>query len=154
LQEPDREDGERSVPLELRNAFIGHPLQPTVQEVEAALGPASTAWQVLIDWLAREHGVTDQQWKSFSPKFGWSLQLKLKKRTIVHLGPCQGAFNAAFILGDRALAAAKTGKLPKAVLTRLKEARRYTEGTGLRLTIRKEGDLAVIRRLAEIKLAN
>jgi len=34
-----------------------------------------------VDWLARAQGV-------ISPKYGWSLRLKLKKRTIVHLSPC------------------------------------------------------------------
>ncbi|HUH63083.1 MAG TPA: DUF3788 family protein [Terracidiphilus sp.] len=139
--------------MEIRNAFIDHPDQPTAQELESALGPAAEAWQQLIEWLAREHGVVGQEWKSFSPKFGWTLKLKLKKRTIVHLGPCAGAFHAAFILGDRAVVAAKTAALPKPVLTAIEGARRYAEGTGVRFTIRNSADLSGIQRLAEIKIA-
>jgi hypothetical protein len=144
----------RSAAMETCNAFIGHPAQPTAQEIGSVLGSAADAWNQFIDWLAKEHGVVDREWRSFSPKYGWTLLLKLKKRTIVHLGPCVGAFHAVFILGDRAVAAAKGSRLPKTILKPLEEARRYTEGTGVRFTVRKPAELAGIRRLAEIKLAN
>ena len=51
-----------------------------------------------------------------SPKYGRSLRLKLKKRTIVHLCPCDGSFRVAFILGDRAVKAARQSDLPKSML--------------------------------------
>src|SRR5437764_192220 len=100
-------------------------------------------------------GVATQEWKGiYVHKYGWSLTLKLKKRTIVYLGPCIGCFRVAFTLGDKALATAKAAKLPAKIQHALEEAPRYPEGTGLRLVVTKAADLAPIRKLAEIKLAN
>jgi hypothetical protein len=136
------------------NAFIGITVQPTEMEIYATLGPSATTWKQLVDWLAQEQGVAEQEWKSSSPKYGWSLRLKLKKRTIIYLGPCTGCFRASFVLGDKAVAAARVSSLPKPILKLLDEAPRYAEGTGLRLIVKTERDLPAIRKLALIKLAN
>jgi hypothetical protein len=53
-----------------------------------------------------------------------------KKRTIVWLSPGRGGFNVLFILSDRAVAAARAAKLPRAVLAALATAPKYPEGTG------------------------
>ncbi|MGD0858986.1 MAG: DUF3788 domain-containing protein [Terracidiphilus sp.] len=139
--------------METPNAFIGKATLPTPEEVSAALGSTSEVWKQLVDWLA-EQGVADQEWKSSSAKYGWSLRLKLKKRTIVYLGPCHGCFRVAFVLGDRAVAAARKCNLSKGALKLLDEAPRYAEGTGMRLMVKAAKDLAAIKKLALIKLAN
>jgi len=137
------------------NAFIGKAEQPSAEEVSAALGPAASLWNDLLGGMAKNLGVATQEWKgTFAKKYGWSLQLKLKKRTIVHLSPRLGCFQVAFIFGDKALAAAKAAKLPKKIVQALAEAPRYPEGTGLRLMVNKAADLAPIHKLAEIKLAH
>lgn len=139
--------------MDPQNAFIGQTAQPAPEEVTAALGESNDAWKTLLDWLP-EQGVAEEEWKSISPKYGWSLRLKLKKRTIVHLSPCTGCFRAAFILGDKAVAAARNSDLSKDVLKLLDAAKRYAEGTGIRLVVKQKKDLAAIRKLALIKLAN
>jgi len=136
------------------NAFVGRTEKPTAKEVSAALGSSAKTWERLVDWLAKEHGVTIQEWKSYSPKYGWSMKLKLKKRTIVHLAPCEGCFRVAFILGDKAVKAAKESDLSKPVLKMIEDAPRYPEGTGVRFVVKRIGDLAAIHKLAAIKLAN
>jgi len=139
--------------MEIANAFIGKATTPTSEEVSAALGESNEVWTTLIDWFA-ELGVVEREWNSYSLKYGWSLRLKLKKRTIVHLSPCNGCFRAAFILGDKAVAAARNSDLSKNVLKLLDAATRYAEGTGIRLVVRQKKDLAAVRKLAMIKLAN
>jgi hypothetical protein len=139
--------------METPNAFIGKTTLPTPPELAATLGSTAEEWKQLVDWLAAQ-GVADEEWKSSSPKYGWSLRLKLKKRNILYLSPCDGCFRVALALGDRAVAAARQSDLPKAVLKLLDEAPRYAEGTGLRLMVKGSKDLAAIRKLALIKLAN
>ena len=139
--------------MDIPNAFIGKSAQPTSEEVSAALGSTAEVWKQLLDWLA-EQGVADQEWKSSSPKYGWSLRMKLKKRTIVYLGPCDGCFRVAFVLGDRAVAATRKSDLSKSALKLLDEAPRYAEGTGVRLMVKASEDLADVRKLALVKLAN
>jgi hypothetical protein len=139
--------------MDTPNAFIGKTAPPTQNEIDAALGATADVWNQLLHWFA-EQGVADQEWKSSSPKYGWSLRLKLKKRTIVYLAPCEGCFRAAFVLGDRAVAAARQSDLSKTTLKLLDEAPRYAEGTGVRLIVKATKDLASVRKLAAIKLAN
>jgi hypothetical protein len=132
------------------NAFIGRTKPPTDEELSTELGAARALWDELLTELA----LPIQEWNSYSPKAGWSLKLKLKKRTIVYLAPCHGSFRVAFILGDKAMEAARQLKLPKAVLKIIDEAPRYPEGSGLRLEIAARKDLAAVKKLAEVKLAN
>lgn len=139
--------------MEIQNAFIGSKYPPSGKEVSAVLGPAAAAWDELISWLTSQ-GIACTQWKSTSPKYGWVLRPALKKRTILYMGPCQGCFLVSYILGDRAIAAAHTAGLPKAVLDEIAGSKRYPEGTGVRLVVHKTIDLAAIRKLVEIKLQN
>jgi len=144
------------MPGELKNAFIGRTERPSEDEVRAVLGETAGLWQDFVDWLAEKHNVREQEWKAVYPaKYGWSARLKLKGRTIVYLGPREGSFVASFVLGDRAVAAAKKARgLSKEALSALAEAPKYAEGTGVRLEVSEPADLAAVRKLAEIKLAN
>lgn len=140
--------------MDVPNAFVGRIERPTEKEVSTALGSSAGVWTQLVHWFAEQEGVTVQEWKSISPKYGWSLRLKLKARTIVHLAPCHDCFRVAFILGDKAVKAALHTDLPKSVTKAIADAPRYAEGTGIRLMIRNADDLGAIRKLAAIKLAN
>ena len=139
--------------METVNAFIGRTVVPTAKEVDAVLGATAELWDQLVEWLA-EQGAATQEWNSYSPKVGWALRLKVKKRNIIYLGPCDGCFRVALILGDKAVAAARQGDLSKSTLKLLDEAPRYPEGTGLRLMVKAAKDLVAIKKLALIKLAN
>jgi len=135
------------------NAFIGWAQRPTDAELATALGAAKAAWDRLISDLAAL-AADVEEWKCYSAKSGWSLRLKHGKRTIIYLAPCAGCIRVAFILGDKAVAAARQGKPSKRLLQLLDGAEKYPEGNGIRLEIRRPSELAVVRRLAEIKLAN
>lgn len=136
------------------NAFINKPKQPTNAELAAALGPAKATWDQLLADLAQEYGANVREWNSYSLKAGWSLRVKRKARTIVWLAPCPGAFRVAFILGDKAVLAAQETKLPKRILKIINEAPKYPEGTGVRLEVKSSKDIATLKKLAAIKLAN
>lgn len=140
--------------LEIPNAFIGHTAQPTAAELASALGTTAGLWQNLLDWLATEHGAGAKEWKSISPKYGWSLRVKLKKRTIVYMGPCNGCFRVALVLGNKAVEAARRSNLPEGVMEAIDHATHYAEGTGVALFLKRAGDLAAVKQLVPIKLAN
>jgi hypothetical protein len=138
----------------LPNAFIDKPEKPNEDELAAELGPTKALWDQLISSLADENDVDIQEWKSYSLKAGWSLCLKRKKRTIVWLSPCRGCFRAAFILGDRAVEAARQSKLPQRVIKIINEAPRYPEGTGVRIDVNGPKDIPIVKKLAAVKLEN
>ncbi len=132
------------------NAFIGHAGPPADDELTAELGAARVLWDELLAAL----DLPVHEWNSYSLKAGWSLKLKLGKRTILYLSPLQGAFRVAFILGPKAVAAAPAAKLSKSLLKLIDEAPRYPEGTGVRLEIKSPKDLPAVKQLAALKLAH
>ena len=136
------------------NAFIGKSRQPTDKELSTALGPAKSTWDQLLIELDREFGVNVHEWNCYSLKAGWSLRVKRKARTIVWLGPREGAFMAAFILGDKAMLAAHASKLPQRIVKIMNEAPKYPEGTGIRIMMKILKDIAVVKTLTAIKIAN
>jgi hypothetical protein len=136
------------------NAFIGKSQPPTAAELTAALGDAKALWDKLLGELADEHNLTVQEWNSYSPKAGWSLRLKLKDRNIVYLAPRTGCFLTSFVLGDKAVAAARQSGLPQSVIKTINEAKRYAEGTAVRIEMKKPKDIETIKQLAAIKLAH
>lgn len=136
------------------NAFIGRTKPPAEEDVAAALGASKGVWDQLLANLAGQYGVTGHDWKSYSPKAGWSLRVTRKTRTIVWLSPQHHSFEVLFILGDKAMRAARQSDFPKRVVEALKEAPKYPEGTGVRLKVKSPRDLAALDKLAAIKLAN
>jgi len=138
----------------LPNAFIGKPQKPTDAELAAALGTAKALWDRLLAGLADEHSLTVQEWNSYSRKAGWSLRLKLKERNILYLAPCQGCFFVSFALGDKAVQAARQSGLPQSVVKIINEAKRYAEGTAVRIEIKNAKDIETVTKLAGIKLAH
>jgi len=139
--------------MEVTNAFIGKASKPSEKEVTAALGSSAPAWSELIHWAA-EQGATTQEWKSDGAKYGWALCLKRKDRNIVYLAPCSGCFRVALVLGNKAMDAVHQTTFSAAITQAIAESPHYPEGTGIRLVIQKQRDLAPVRTLATIKLAN
>jgi hypothetical protein len=136
------------------NAFIGKSKKPADDGLVVALDPSKKLWDQLVSALADEIGADVQEWGSYSPKAGWSLRVRHKKRPIVWLARCLGCFSVAFVLGDKAMKAARQSKPPEQVLKLLDEAPRYPEGSGVRLTVKASRDLLAIRELAAVKLKN
>ena len=134
----------------LANAFIGRPTAPTDEELSAALGAARALWDEVLVELA----LPVQEWHSYSVKAGWSLRVKKGKRTIVYLIPHAASIGVAFVLGEKAMQAARDSKLPARMMKILDEAPRYPEGTGLRFEITRPGDVVVVKKLAAAKLEN
>lgn len=136
------------------NAFIGKTTPPTDSELARVLGSAKAVWDQLLADLAQESGVSGHEWKCHSPKWGWSLRGKRKERTIVWLSPAESVFNVLFILGGKAMQAARESKLPLRIVKVIDEAPKYPEGTGVRLEVKSPRDLGTLKKLAAIKLAN
>ncbi|HLK68496.1 MAG TPA: DUF3788 domain-containing protein [Bryobacteraceae bacterium] len=136
------------------NAFIGRKDRPTDDDLAGTLGGTKPLWDGLIAEMAEQHGATIQEWKCYSVKAGWALRLIRGKRTILWMAPCEGSFRVSFILGERAVLAARQSGLSARLLKILDEAPKYPEGTGVRLHIKAPRDIPAVRKLAVIKLEN
>jgi len=136
------------------NAFIGRTKAPSDADLAAALGTVKPLWDEIVVGMAEELGLTGSEWKSYGVKHGWALQLRRGKRNIVHLAPCEGSIRVLFILGDRAVAAARATKLGARAAKLIDDAPRYPEGTGIRLEVSRPRQIPLVRKLARIKLDN
>jgi len=135
------------------NEFAGSATQPSDGDLSSALGNQRALWDELLEKL-RALGIDGREWSSYSRKSGWALKVIRKQRVIVYLNPMHGGFRASFALGDRAVEQALSGKFPEKVLTIIREARRYAEGTAVRLEVNSHTDVATVVKLAMIKVEN
>lgn len=138
----------------LDNAFAGKTKPPTDKELSTALGTARDLWNQLLDELADELNLTVSEWNTYSPKAGWSLRIKQCDRVIFYLAPLPGRFRASFALGDKALQAAMASGLPKPVVKIIESAKKYAEGTAVRIEVNGPEDIAVVTKLAKAKIEN
>ena len=129
------------------NAFIGKTTKPRDADVAAALGGAKKLWDRVVAELEGEYQLKPE-WNSFSVKYGWSLRMTKKDRNIVYLGAYEGGFAAQLILGEKALAAARAS-LSASVFD---GAKKYPEGTAIRIEMRSPSDVATVKKLVAAKL--
>jgi hypothetical protein len=134
------------------NAFINRREEPADGDLTAELGGARPLWDEVLAALPAD--CKTREWHSYSIKAGWALRIKREKRTILYLSPCKGSFLASFALGDRAVEAARNCGLPQKVIKIINESKRYAEGTGVRIEVTTPKDIAIVRKLVEVKLAN
>jgi hypothetical protein len=136
------------------SAFDDKKKKPRASDLEKMLGRTSTHWQNLIAHIAAEYPPLDETWNFAGAKWGWSLRLKQKKRTVLYMTPCKGHFLVGFALGEKAVKAARGGALPDSVLAVIDGAKKYAEGRAVRLEIRNKKDLENAKKLSSIKMAN
>lgn len=140
--------------VDIPNAFVGKEEKPSPRELAEALGPAISVWNEIVDRSRTELSVIDQEWNSYSPKYGWHLKLKLKKRNILYLSPCDRVVRVSLILGDRGMKKARESRLPAKLVKVLDRAKRYPEGNGIVLMAKNSADVTSVLKLEAIKLAN
>ena len=136
------------------SVFADKASPPDTRELAAALGPAGTWWEELVTALAARYEPLTETWKFGGKQWGWTLQLKRRKRTVLYLTPCEGHFIAGFALGEKAVKAAPQSDLPASVLTVIDEARKYAEGRAVRLEVRRKVDIESVEKIAAAKMAN
>ena len=118
------------------------------------LGKSKKLWDAILAHLQEHYPGTRCEWEFTSPKYGWILRPKLKKRTILYMIPGKGSFGVSFVLGGKAVAAAEQSALSEDVLEAIRSARQYAEGRGVRLEVKRKTDVENVRKLAEIKMAH
>jgi hypothetical protein len=104
--------------------------------------------------MASEYAPLDEDWNFAGANWGWSLRLKRKKRAILYMTPCKGHFLVGFVLGEKAVKAARQGGLSDKVLALIKEAKKYAEGRAVRIEVRSKKIREEVEKLAAVKMAN
>ena len=136
------------------SAFDDKSKEPQPVELKTTLGRSSSHWASLIAHIAAEYAPLDKTWSFAGAKWGWSLRLKQKKRTVLYMTPCNRHFLVGFALGEKAVEAAHACPLPDSIITVIDEAKRYAEGRTVRFAVKVRKDLEIAKRLAAEKMAN
>jgi hypothetical protein len=130
--------------------FLDKSKRPKPADLTKALGVCAAPWDDLIAHVAENYAPVSEEWKFM--KSGWTLLLKKKVRTVCYLFPAAGYFTAAFVYGEKAVAAARQSKLPKRILDVMEQARPYAEGRGFYVECKKPGDLRHLMMLVALKM--
>jgi len=136
------------------NAFAGKTKAPTDDELGTALGASRVLWDQLLATLGDKLKLTRREWSTSSPKLGWSLRIKDGDRIIVYLAPMQGCFRASFALGGKAVEAALAAGLPASAVAIIRSAKKYAEGTAVRIEVKQAQDIEIVSKLALAKRDN
>ena len=136
------------------SAFDDKSKVPTPRTLKTVLGKAGAHWEDLMTFLACEYEPLTEKWTFAGAAWGWSLQLKQKKRTVLYMTPGKGYFYVGFVLGEKAVKAAHESALPGPVLAEIDGARKYAEGRGVRIEVKSKKAREIVKKLAAIKMAN
>lgn len=128
--------------------------EPHVADLRSELGRSSSLWESLIGYIEAEFAPLEKTWNFAGAKWGWSLRLKQKKRTVLYMTPCRKHFLVGFALGEKAVKAAHAYPLPDSILAIIDGAPKYAEGRGVRVEVKTKKDLAAVKELAVVKMAN
>jgi len=138
----------------MASIFLDKSLKPTNEMLSGALGQSYKYWEEIRNTLENQYGPLIEEWKYYSVSSGWTLKLLMKKRNLFFFTPYEKYFRLAFIFGDKAVSAVEKSDLPVKMVQELKSAKRYIEGRGLRLEVKKKTDIKNIITLVAIKINN
>jgi len=133
------------------SAFSEKTHPATDDALRLVLGEAYAPWVKLLALVADRIGPVTHVWGFTSASTGWGLRVRHKERVILYMTPQQNQFLVSFVLGEKAVAAARAAKLSASVRKAIEGAPRYAEGRGVRLEIRSTRQLASLATVARIK---
>ena len=136
------------------SAFDDKSKEPHASGLRSMLGRSIAHWEELVAHIEAEYAPLDKTWNFAGAKWGWSLRLKQKKRTVLYMTPCSKYFLVGFALGEKAVRAAYAVPLADSILAIIDAAPKYAEGRGVRIEVRTKKDLAAVKDIATVKMAN
>jgi hypothetical protein len=136
------------------SAFKEKTRPPSDDDLRAVLGKAYAPWRKLIDLVGARIDRLTEVWGFTSANTGWGLRLRHKERVILYMTPQQDQFLVSFVLGEKAVAAARAARVSATILNAVAAAPKYAEGRGVRMVVKNGRQIAALASLAEIKWRN
>jgi hypothetical protein len=134
--------------------FLDKSKQPDDEALKKVLGTSYKFWEEIKTGIHDEYGDVTEEWKFYGAKSGWTLKMLLKKRNLFFFVAYEKYFLIAFVFGDKAVSEIEKSDLPADLIKELKNAKKYAEGRGLRMEIRKKSDVKNVIRLLKFKVSN
>lgn len=124
---------------------------PNDDMVSMVLADKNVLWERLKNYVSESYHDTNQSWKYYSKKAGWSLVFKKKDRTLFYFIPCDAYFKISFVFGDKATNTAEQSLLPEHIKMAISTAPKYAEGKSFFVDVKEESDLEPVMTLMKIK---
>lgn len=135
-----------------QHIFLDKSKKPNDAMLFKVLGETYNYWLEIKTTLEIQYGPLTVDWKFYGAASGWTMKLLLKKRNLFFLSAREQYFVITFIFGDKAVAAVQKSTLPKKIVHDLINAKRYMEGRGVRIDVKKKTMIKHIVTLANIKV--
>lgn len=132
--------------------FIDKSKQPNDAMLSASLGSSYGIWKEILTSVVEEFGPVVGEWKYYGTKIGWTMKLLVKKRNLFFFSPYNGYFILSFVFGDKSVKEVEKSALSERIKSDLRNARKYAEGRGLRLEVKKRSQIHTILKLVAIKM--
>jgi hypothetical protein len=136
------------------NPFTDKNIKPDNKSLAKVLGDTNKLWRDLKNHLTESCGELIEDWKFYSPKYGWTLKVLKKKRNLFFFSPRPNAFRVSFVFGEKAVSHIEASNLPEKIKIAIRNARKYAEGRGISLEVKSVDEIEEIKKLVEIKLSN
>jgi hypothetical protein len=136
------------------SAFADRDLPPQESELAEILGNSQELWDRLESRMDKQFQPLSVDWGFSGKKWGWSLRLKQKARTVLYMTPRHDHFVVGFALGQKAVDAAHESDLPQSMLDMIDDSQKFAEGRAVRVEVRTADDLRNVARIATIKMGN
>jgi hypothetical protein len=130
--------------------FLDKENQPTLTEVNKALGPKKSLWEELTCFISDNYPIPGE-WNFGGKKYGWNLWYRKSGKTLVSLYPGKGDFVAQIVLGKDQVEQALGLKLGKNVGTVLNETPQLHDGRWLFIHVKTEKDVKDVQQLLQVK---
>lgn len=132
--------------------FLDRSHQPTDDDLAGALGRVKTHWDNLTTYAMKENPDAKPEWKCYTKKSGWTYVLRGKRRNVFYLTPLNKCFWVGFLFAEKTVDAAEQSDLPEPVLEMIRQAPKYPEGRGIRLTVSKAADVKTAKKLLKLRM--
>lgn len=127
-------------------------IKPDESMTANLLGEAYAFLNRLREFIQRQPGFFDEEWKFYNKKSGWILKLYLNKRNLLFVIPCEAYFRVSFTFGKMAVEAIMRREIPGFNKQELLDAREYAEGRTIQYAVRTAADCTNVISLLEIKI--
>lgn len=134
--------------------FKDKSIQPDKTMLTGTLGETLPLWEAILSYIIQSHGPIIEEWKFYSPKFGWTLKVLLKKRNLFFFTAYEGYFGISFVFGNKAVSEVEKSDLPVEIIDDLRNARKYAEGRGIQIIVTQQSQVEIVKKLIAIKIAN
>lgn len=127
--------------------------QPTMDEVQAVIGPQLAAWHALIAFIRENYPADEDFTFLYGKTYGWALRFRIRSKLLTSLYPAAGGFTVQINLSPAAVEQAEQMQLGEHVQQAIARAKPYPEGRWLFIPVMSAADLHAVQQLLALRIA-